>query len=181
MNKYIRATLVLVLFVSMSAAASGIYSPGDVNCDGSITAGDALLVLRKAVGQTVNLCASPYNAIHTSFHEVNSFPNGLYGEITNITFYLPVDAYVYATATGRIMGISSSAQIAIISEPLMPDWDTEFSSDSAFSISTGLKLAAGYHTIYVMGGLEPNTSIYGLVTTVIVSENGSYECDTGCI
>lgn len=100
-----------------------------------------------------------YSAMFGNFAEIGADWNpGNPAQIVNVSFYLPVNAYVYVTSSGETSficgtsGCPGTAQmwIAIDDKDKRADWDTYKFQDS-FSISSMYKLKKGYHTAYLMG------------------------------
>lgn len=132
------------------------------------------------IGRVTYLENNPtYSATYGSFVEYKVYPDGINGEIKNITINLPIDAYVYAIATGKTgydnpYGTGNPAgYLAIrIDNQTMPDWAI-YSGPGQFSVSAIGKLNAGEHKIYLLGSYEPYNTVEGMAMAVIINQIGS--------
>jgi hypothetical protein len=143
-------------------------------------AANILLLSILAIMSVSNVSAVRYNSMYGSFHEMSYFPTGLPGdgEITNISFYLPVDATVYASASGSFYFYSNPssphAAISIVMDsPMVPDYATQYFRGGGFQTAGVYNLTAGYHVAYLNGNLQDPTEIGGLTMTLIVEQTGS--------
>lgn len=141
------------------------------------TAANILLLLILVMMSVSNVSAVRYNSMYGSFHEMSYFPTGLPGdgEITNISFYLPVDATVYASASGSFYFYSNPssphAAISIVMDsPMVPDYATQYFRGGGFQTAGVYNLTAGYHVAYLNGNLQDPTEIGGLTMTLIVEQ-----------
>jgi hypothetical protein len=135
-------------------------------------------------GRATSSMSSPYSAMFGNFVEIGADWNPGPGkaEITNVSFTLPVDAYVYVASSGEVTfasgGKSSSGSasvwIAVDEKSRTADWDTYRFHEGGFSVSSIYKLKKGSHTAYVMG--LPRENSFGYLSAnivVIAAENGT--------
>lgn len=144
------------------------------------TAATILLLSILAIMSVSNVSAERYNTMYGSFHEMSYFPTGLPGdgEITNISFYLPVDATVYASASGSLYFYTNPSnphtEISIVMDSSMvPDYATQYFRGGGFQTAGVYNLTAGYHVAYLNGNLQDPADIGGLTMALIVEQTGS--------
>ncbi len=122
----------------------------------------------------------PYSAIFgTIDRDGKEFAKGSFGEISNVSFNLPVDANVYVTSSGLMSGEkATNTNLYFRIDGWAGDWEFNWfhrtPGYSPFEISQLYpKMKAGKHTISVWSNnFEEDTTIYNLIITVIVNQNG---------
>lgn len=120
-----------------------------------------------------------YGAMFGNFVEIGADWNPSYpAEIANVSFYLPVDAYVYVSSFGDMSLVCGDVQCpeserarmwtVVDNKDKRADWDYYKFDQGAFSLSSFHKLKKGYHTAYLMG--EPvNNAKLGYMSANIVA------------
>lgn len=97
-----------------------------------------------------------WSAMFGNFVEyVNIDSDDYYGEVLNVSFYLPVDSYLYVSSSGVLftnLPLDYRPMINVwVDSITTPDWGSHrFSDGSSFSISDIFKLKKGYHTAYLI-------------------------------
>ncbi len=122
----------------------------------------------------------PYSAIFgTIDRDGKEFAKGSFGEISNVSFNLPVDANVYVTSSGLMHGEKSTdTNLYFKIDGWAGDWESNPFHRSPyftpFEISQLYpKMKAGKHTISVWcDNFEEDTTISNLIITVIANQNG---------
>ncbi len=157
-NKKIVLTIIALILTSIVAmAATGVVklskSPGFSATFGNFVEGGADKVINSGEGS---------------------------GQIINVSFYLPVDSYVYVSSSGGIEFLCGTGACAGTGRIWISmdgtgraDWDyNKFSSNdepgwAGFSTSTMYKLKKGYHTAYVNG--ESDKKFWGNANIVVIA------------
>lgn len=125
--------------------------------------------------------------------------NGTYTEVTNFTFYLPKDSYVYVESSGQLLNFLNRVDVVI-------GMDTNINGDqvmsyfydcnssnpynwncfTGFQISYGYYLSSGYHTIHLGAANEqnlrsgPDNPIIGqILITVMANTRGTLQREFG--
>lgn len=108
-----------------------------------------------------------------------------WSEITNYTFYLPVDSYVYVESSGNIANFYDYAAInlGIDYNPLGDTTNyrgygeypvgSSYVRQSGFQISNVYFLTKGYHTIHLSGWAAASTYVSGISFNVITDQKGN--------
>lgn len=115
-----------------------------------------------------------------------------WSEITNYTFYLPVDSYVYVESSGSIenfydyaaidLGVDSNAYGDTTNYRGYGEYPvgSSYTRQSGFQVSDVYHLTKGYHTIYLDGwagyvwsGITSQTYVSGISFNVITDQKGS--------
>jgi hypothetical protein len=147
---------------------------------GILLATIAIAATQNTNGKTISSTKVPYSAIFgTIDRDGKEFDNGSFGEISNVSFNLPVDANVYVTSSGLMYGETGTVtNLYFKIDGWAGDWESNpFNRSpyySPFEISQLYpKMKAGKHTISVWcNNFEEDTTIYNLIITVIANQNG---------
>jgi hypothetical protein len=172
MKRLVKIVLVLAIFgilLATIAIAATTYNYEKTKSGQNIPAENA-----------ISSTKVPYSAIFgTIDRDGKKFPSGSYGEISNVSFKLPVDANVYVTSSGLMHGENATdTNLYFKIDGWAPDWEFNWFHRSPyyspFEISQLYpKMKAGKHTISVWSdNFDEDTTFYNLIITVIVNQNG---------
>ena len=99
-------------------------------------------------------------------------------EIVNVSFYLPVDAYIHVSSFGDLTCVSATCSesttanlwITMDRKDVKADWDGyHIFHKGSFSLSSMYKLKKGYHTAYVLINDGDNLDLNYMSANIVVT------------